>query len=352
MSEIERKEALPAGNDSAPPAADTAADDSDFEIVVVDTPTSDPPADTLNSGADGVPGGDADGEQAEQGEQRPDQPRKLGKTARRIAKLQDAANHAGQAAAHYHQQAAALAQQVEAERRGRLQAEAARIEERSNFLRSYNERLQESKQYALNTGDAAKIAAVDAEIARTTAEMSFAMRDRASLAQQMPQRPPMPQQMPPQMVPQQRQAPPIRLHENVDAWREQQSDWLSDAGNQELAISIGRRVEARGLTPNTPDYWRAVNQQIRAVDPEYEPFDPTGSTQGQRSQARTAPPVGGVNRAPSGVSTSAQKRQVTLTRDQVAFCEKHGINPKSYARELSASQAAAAQPSGPKTVRF
>lgn len=344
MSEFERKDDLPAGADSVPPAGD-----DDFEVVVSDAPPpkqADTPSADSPAGDDGVPGGD-DGDTVQADGEQPSEPQKRkGRTARRIERLERERDMAAQAAAHWHQEAERRAHAHVAAETARRATVAQAIDERANYLRAYNERLLEVKQHALNTGDAVRIANIDAEIAKTAAHMTQVERDRQMVQAQMP-RGPMPQ--PQRVVPQQQiqQQPRPQFHEHAEAWMEQQSDWLSDSGNRQLAASIGQRVEARGLRPNTPDYWREVNRQIRSVDPEYEPFDPTGSAQRQQGNRPSA--VAGVNRtAPGGASSP--KRQVALTSEQMKFCEKHGISPKSYARELMAQSAA--EPSGPKTIRI
>lgn len=330
MSDFERKDDLPKGTDSVPIGSDSDDAGGDFEIVVSDSPPD--PDRTPVEGADGVPGGD-DATEANEAEGEPEEHRgPRSRSARVRERLRQEREQAVAIAQALHQQNQHLAQERQHLAMARAQFEAQAVENRFMYLQSVQQQLTAEKRRAMDEGRSDDISRIDTTMMQLGPELHQIAQRRAML-QQRPQMPPqqMPQQMPQQ--PMQRQAPP-RLHEAAEKWANEQTGWLnSDPARLNDARGIAQRLEAQGFTPDEPDYYDKLNSALKAIHSDFRPVNPLRAGGAPRAAGSA---VAGVSR-PS-TAPSRQTRQVALTREELALCERNGIKPETYAREKLAVQ--------------
>lgn len=292
------------------------------EIEVVTTPDT-PSADSV-SGEDGVAGGD--NEPPEPGDP-PGQPGKS-RAARQRERLRLERDHAIGVAQHLDQQARQLAAERHAMQQYIARVDRENVENRYAYLKTLETNFVQAKQQALSSGDVATATRIDAEAAKLGAALLRAEEARARYAQQQP--PQQIQQPVVQQPVQQRPAQqPQRLHPMAEKWADTNDEWLnSDRRNREIAATVGRALEAQGFAVDSPDYYARLNQGIRVFSPEFRSdFNPASTRPTQSASPGT---VAGVERTSTVPVRGTTK--VQLTADELAFCERTGVNPKSYGR--------------------
>lgn len=330
MSDFERKDDLPKGTDSVPIGSDSDDTGGDFEIVVSDSPPE--PEKPPVEGDDGVPGGDDTPESSEPESEPEEQRGPKSRSARVRERLRQEREQAVAVAQALHQQNQQLAQERQHLAMARAQFEAQAVENRFMYLQAVQQQLTAEKRRAMDEGRSDDISRIDTTMMELGPELHQIAQRRAML-QQRPQMPPqqMPQQMPQQ--PMQRQAPP-RLHEAAEKWANEQTAWLNaEPGRIDTVRGIARRLEEQGYMPDDQEYFDRLNSASKSIYPDFRPFNPLRAGGAPRAAGSA---VAGVTR-PS-TSPPRQTRQVALTAEEMAFCERHGINPKSYGREKIATQ--------------
>ena len=281
------------------------------------------PADTVSGDE---PGDDEPTDPPQEGEKEP-----KSRSARVRARMRQERDQAVAAAQMLYQQLSTAQQQAmqNAQRAAHMEREA--VESRFQYLESIRHQMEVAKKSAMDEGRSDVIATIDSNMMQLGPEL-HQIRQRRAMMQQ--QRPHQPQQMAPQQpqMPQQPR-PTVRLHEAAQKWADAQTQWLNaDPSRVADARSIAQRLEAQGIQPDEPEYYDRLNTALTGIHSDYRPVNPLKATQ-TRS---TGSAVAGVNRASS--VPSRQTKQVVLTSEDMAFCETHGINPKSYAREKLAAQ--------------
>lgn len=264
--------------------------------------------------------------------------------------------------------------------RGNKKKIEARIK-RLSFERETERRAKEEAQRQLNAAiEAARMAQQEAEELRRTAQMSgtalaesmvarneAAMREAKSklkqahemgdtdqiveaqeqisriAAENLAIRSRMPRQVEEQPVqqvaqPQPQVQPAPQLAPNVAAWLAKNS-WFGKQGNEaktNVALSIHRALEARGIQPTDPAYTRELDRGLKAVYNEHQPFeDGNMSYDGDndeepRREARRPNATADASRT-NGATAPADKRKVTLTRSELEIARKLGVSPQAYA---------------------
>lgn len=264
-------------------------------------------------------------------------------------------------------------------RGGRKKVEA-RIK-RLSFERETERRAKEEAQRQLNAAiEAARLAQMEAEELRRTAQMSgtalaesmvarneAAVREtKAKLKQahemgdtdqiveaqemlsrlaaenlairaRMP-RPVEEQPQPPVQQVVQQQQPAPQLAPNVAAWLGKNS-WFGKQGNEaktNVALSIHRALEARGVRPESPEYTRELDRGLKAVYSEHQPFEDTGMSYDEddakpRREVRRPNATADAGRDNGVANASADKRKITLTRSELDIARKLGVSPQAYA---------------------
>ncbi len=177
-------------------------------------------------------------------------------------------------------------------------------------------------------------ALVDAQemISRLSAE-GLAIRSR--MPRPVEERPQQPVQ---QIAPQQPQPAP-QLAPNVAAWLAKNS-WFAKPGSEaktEMALSIHRALEARGIRPESPDYTRELDRGLKAVYSEHQPFEDTMSYEEEdakpRREVRRPNATADASRDNGVSAPSVDKRKVTLTRSELLIAKKLGVSPQAYAAQ-------------------
>lgn len=332
MSDFERKDDLPAGNDSVvPPGSDSDAD-GEFEVIV----SEDPPAaqKTPVEGADGVSGADdgpQDDDPQDPAQGTDEQAGPKSRSARVRARYRQERDQAIAAAQVMGQQLQQLAAERNMLAQARAQAEAQAVENRYHYLESIRQQMAGAKKQAMDEGRSDIIADIDSRMMQLGPELHQIQQRRAMIHQQRPQMPP---QMMPQQPPQMMQRPaPARLHEAAEKWANAQTGWLNaDPSRLADARNIAQRLEQQGYQPDEPEYYDKLNTALTAIHTDFRPVNPVRPGGATRSAGSA---VAGVTR--SSPAVARQNRQVTLTPDEMAFCERNNINPKSYAREKVAT---------------
>jgi len=330
LSDFERKDDLPKGADSVPIGSDPDDAGGDFEIVVSDAPPE--PEKPPVEGADGVSGGD-DAAEPSDAENAPEEPRgPRSRSARVRERLRQERDQAIAAAQALHQHNQQLAHERQALAMARAQLEAQAVENRFMYLQAVQQQLTGEKKRAMDEGRSDAIAQIDSTMMQLGPELHQIAQRRAMIQQQRPQMP-----QPPMQRPQQQVLPPLpqpRLHEAAEKWANEQTSWLNaDPARVNDARSIAQRLEAQGFTPADAEYYDRLNSALKSLHDDFRPVNPVRPGGAPRA---AGPAVAGVSR--SSTSPPRQTRQVTLTAEELAFCERHGINPKSYGREKLASQ--------------
>lgn len=330
MAENERVE-RPEGSDS-PQGADTVVateslDDGDIQVVVEDAPAPE--------GQDGVTGGD-DAETPEP--QQEDRRRQRPSARQRIRELTHEKRQYEAALAQAQQQIQAEQWQRQQAIARAVQAERAGLDAHYGYLKSVEANLQARKTQALNTGDAAAIAQIDADAARLGAAIYQTEGQRAQLQRLMPQ-PGQPQpmvQQPPQQRPHPQQQAPQRLHPAAEKWAEAQSDWLSSDQRKIRDARIeAQRLEADGYTPDDPEYYDQLNRRLSTLYNDFRPVNPAGNVR-QNVSGNQRPGGSAVAPVDRGSNFTPQRPgQIRVTREDLEGAKRLGINvddPKALKR--------------------
>lgn len=330
MAENERVE-RPEGSDS-PQGADTVVatespDDGDLQVVVEDAPAPE--------GQDGVAGGD----DVEAPEPQPEDRRKQRPSARqRIRELTHEKRQYEAALSQAQQQIQAVQWERQQAIARAVHAERAGLDAHYGYLKSVEANLQAQKAQALNTGDAAAVARIDAEAARLGAAIYQTEGQRAQLQRMMPQ--PGQQQPVVQPPPQQRPQPvPQRLHPTAERWAEAQSDWLSSDQRKIRDARIeAQRLEADGYTPDDPEYYDQLNRRLSTLYNDFRPVNPAGSVR-QNGSGNQRPGGSAVAPVDRGSNFAPQRPgQIRVTREELEGAKRLGINvddPKALKRWAS-----------------
>lgn len=197
-------------------------------------------------------------------------------------------------------------------------AEAGLNAARSKYKRAYEE------------GDVDAQIEAQEEIARYTNELStwsnYQPRYQLPEGQQQPQQP---QQAPQQP---QRQQPQRPVDQKAIEWTKR-NPWFGK--NQRMtgyAMGLHEELVRNGVHPQSDDYYKRVDSEMRRTFPEA--FEtPAGGSEGQNDPST---PSRSANRQAGTVVAGANRssktpRKVQLTATQVALAKRLGLTPKEYA---------------------
>lgn len=113
-------------------------------------------------------------------------------------------------------------------------------------------------------------------------------------------------------------------------WKERNKWFGKDEQMTATAMGVHQHVVSReGISPNDPEYYKRIDQEMRKRYPER--FEAEGNGQTVRRQ----PPVGAVTR--TGGRTV---RRVTLSETQAKLARRLGLTPEQYAEQLVAENGA------------
>lgn len=185
---------------------------------------------------------------------------------------------------------------------------------------------------AHEVGDTDQIVEAQEIISRIAAE-NLAIRSRMPRAEEQPQ-----QSVQQVVQPQPQMQPPPQLAPNVAAWLGKNT-WFGKQGNEaktEVALSIHRALEARGIRPESSEYTRELDRGLKAVYSEHQPFEDSrmsydGETDDEpRREARRPNATADAGRE-NAIGQKQDKRKVTLTRSELEIARKLGVSPQAYA---------------------
>jgi len=140
-------------------------------------------------------------------------------------------------------------------------------------------------------------------------------------------------QQPPQPKP---QAPDPRASQ----WFEE-NPWFQDEDHSDMtALAYGvheHLIRKEGVTPNTEEYYRRIDEAVRSRFPEYFAGQDGASEQETHGSGRqpTSPPRRPSSVvAPSSRGSGGNPRKVRLTSTQLSLAKKLGVTPERYAAEM------------------
>lgn len=113
------------------------------------------------------------------------------------------------------------------------------------------------------------------------------------------------------------------VDETTQRWQEK-NDWFGkDTVLTAFAMGVhSDLVNAKGISPNTQEYWRKLDSELHRRFPER--FQRQGNAP-RRSETIVAPPARG---------GSAEAKKVTLTESQVKLARRLGLTTEQYARQV------------------
>jgi hypothetical protein len=118
----------------------------------------------------------------------------------------------------------------------------------------------------------------------------------------------------------------------TETWAEQNPWFGSDEHKDMTALAYGiheRLVRDEGVTPDSPEYFQAIDGEMHVRFPEY--FAEAQGTEAASIQHSQPTVV-----APAQRNNGARPRKVKLTQTQVALAKRIGITPEQYANQLIA----------------
>jgi hypothetical protein len=210
------------------------------------------------------------------------------------------------------------------------QALIGQIKERSALA---VEQAKEQYKQAYEEGNTDNVVSAQEALTKATAELTEAERyaqnaerqqsqqiqQQESWAQQQQQQFPLPQQQP-----QQPQQPDPETQE----WAAE-NPWFMSPGHEAMtSLAYGKHAELvnQGIKPNSPEYFRQIDETVRRAFPDYE-------WQGGTPEARTSPvsqPSTVV--APTTRNNGAKPRTVKLTATQRSLAKRLGLTDEQYAK--------------------
>ena len=203
------------------------------------------------------------------------------------------------------------------------QAFVKEAEKYANFdLNLAKERLKQ----AYEAGDGDKIAS--AQELLTDAKIKLQNLSRARPALQQPEEVvETPQRVSVDQAPQ-----PAKPDPKAEAWRERNAWFGEDEEMTALALGLHEKLVRGGVDPNSDEYYRRVDENMRKRFPEaFKDADEDEKPQTRQDEkpARTKPA-----NVVAPVTRGTAPRQVRLTPTQVAIAKKLGISNQEYALEL------------------
>jgi uncharacterized phage infection (PIP) family protein YhgE len=226
------------------------------------------------------------------------------------------------------EEAAAAVQYIQ-----QVQAENERIKKQMNnlnkgYTNEYEGRINAQEvqakralSEAYEAGDYDKVAEAQGAIAQIAIEKERLRTQRAKVARDQAQAQARAQQAPQQQV--QRQAP--QRDAKLEAWMEK-NPWFGQNGDK-IMTSAARvihetLVAEEGFDPTTDDYYREIDRRMRKEMPHK--FQDSKRVQSVTPASSTA-------RNPK----SGRKKQVELTKGQVALAKRLGVPLEKYAEQVA-----------------
>jgi hypothetical protein len=240
----------------------------------------------------------------------------------------DAKAKASQETAEAERRARVAAEQRIAEREqenATLRAEAitsksATVESALTALQHQQEAAKSAVKTAFEAADGNAMAEAQAKLADVSARMVEVERIKATPAPQ-------------HYVPQVRQADPIegflsKFSPVSQAWLRQNKDNIVSDGNgvrlSPKAMSAHYAAEAEGLTAETPEYFKFIEQKLNP------PADDEVEIEDAAPQRRSAPVSAPVSRETNNNKPATKNTRIRLTPQEAEAAEMSGLSPLDY----------------------
>jgi len=206
-------------------------------------------------------------------------------------------------------------------------AEMALQQARDQYKRAYDE------------GDTDNMVTAQEGLNRAQAEFTEAERYEHNLASQNAQRQQTEQQnyqaqVANQAVQNVAQQPQPQVDPRADAWTKE-NPWFMRDGYEEMtstAYGIHAELIKHGITPNSPEYFRRIDERLRVRYPDFG-WQSEGDSDGRDASVTANQPSTVV--APSARSNGAKPRKVRLTSTQVSLAKRLGLTNEQYAMQLT-----------------
>ena len=206
-------------------------------------------------------------------------------------------------------------------------AELALQQAREQYKRAYDE------------GDTDNIVTAQEGLNRAQAEFTEAERYEHNLASQNAQRQQAEQQnyqaqIANQAVQSVAQQPQPQVDPRAEAWTKE-NPWFMRDGYEEMtstAYGIHAELVKNGITPNSPEYFRRIDERLRVRYPDFG-WQDEGDSDGRDASVTASQPSTVV--APSARSNGAKPRKVRLTSTQVSLAKRLGLTNEQYAIQLT-----------------
>lgn len=216
-------------------------------------------------------------------------------------------------------------------------AAAARAVEEANRLR---QQTQQGQNFAVE--QAKSRVAVQIEQAQAAYKAAYESGDSDALVQAQlkltelkneeyrlnsfkPAPAPKPQEQTPQAPKPQAFTPP-KPSARAEDWA-RRNPWFGKEGSEDMtaqAFVAHERAIKEGVAPDSDEYYNRIDQAVRSMFPDR-------FSDGQGQQVRQKP---GVVVAPTGRTSGATPRKITLTQTQVSIAKRLGLTIEQYAAQL------------------
>jgi hypothetical protein len=212
------------------------------------------------------------------------------------------------------------------------QALIGQIKERSALA---VDQAKEQYRQAYEEGNTDNVVSAQEALTKATAELTEAERYAQDLSNQQAQYKQQQEawaaqqhQFPqPQQQPQQPQQPPQPDPETQE-WAAE-NPWFMSPGHEAMtSLAYGKHAELvnQGVKPNSPEYFRQIDETVRRAFPDYGWQDGT-------PQARTSPATQpSTVVAPTTRNNGAKPRTVKLTATQRSLAKRLGLTDEQYAK--------------------
>jgi len=195
---------------------------------------------------------------------------------------------------------------------------------------------QAKAQYkkAYEEGNTDSVVAAQEALTKATAELTEADRYAQSMNTQPQQQPqenwqlPQPQQPVQQPMQQTVQQPPAPDPETKE-WAENNPWFMRDGYEEMTSLAYGKHATLvkQGVKPNSPEYFKQIDETVRRAFPDYEWQD------GTLPKVRTSPaPQPSTVVAPTTRNNGAKPRTVRLTATQRSLAKRLGLTDEQYAK--------------------
>jgi|TARA_Y100000816_G_scaffold192607_1_gene140495 hypothetical protein len=202
------------------------------------------------------------------------------------------------------------------------------------------EQAKEQYRKAYEEGDTDNVVNAQEALTKATAELTEADRYAQSMANQPQQQPQAEWQLPQpkqqvqqpvqQPVQQAVQQPPAPDPETKE-WAENNPWFMRDGYEEMTSLAYGKHATLvkQGVRPNSPEYFKQIDETVRRAFPDYEWQD------GTLPKVRTSPaPQPSMVVAPTTRNNGAKPRTVRLSASQRTLAKKLGLTDEQYAKYL------------------